>query len=177
MMRLSNEHELMTKDMELLGSNEVGIALQAVKTIKNKGASAVPVLIHTLEHTDDESLRTMAVVVLGELGEVAQDAVPVLARLLEKDDEKMRMAVALTLSRIGQSSLPVLQESAKSGSNSACFWSCWAMTFIDPTSMNRDMIDVLNTIRQTTKNPIERIAAEEALGKVIAQDVLHRLDE
>jgi HEAT repeat protein len=171
---LPNQNELVLKEIDSLKSNHTDTALQAIKNIKQTGVSAVPILIDTLQESDDESLQTMAVIVLGELGELAKEAIPSLANLLCKGNEQMRMATALSLFRIGSSALLSLQQVIKGGDDSARFWACWASTLIDPTSVNEEVVNILKNVREYTENPIEQVAAEEALGKIIAYNLLDK---
>jgi HEAT repeat protein len=151
-----------------LGSANVSEAFEAINSLKEKGIQVIPSLINALQG-DNHSIKTMAVIVLGELGESAKDSVPWLVPLLSEENEQTRMASALTLSRIGRDSLSYLLEMLESENLRANFWAAWAISLIDASNINDRTVALLENIRNTSKSPMEIIAAEEALGKVVAK--------
>lgn len=153
-----------------LGSSSVPEAFEAIKGLKERGIQVIPSLVNVLQG-DNPSIKTMAVVVLGELGESARDAVPWLVPLLSDENEQTRMASALTLSRIGRDSLPHLLEVFEAENVRASFWAAWAISLIDASYINDRAVELLENIRNNPQSPIEMIAAEESLGKVIAKRI------
>ncbi|OXM13395.1 HEAT repeat domain-containing protein [Paenibacillus herberti] len=164
-----DSNELVNKQITDLASNNEQTAFAAIKELKRTGKEAVPSLIHALG--EPGSLRTMAVVVLGELGQDAAEAVPALAELLLEDHEETQMATALTLFRIGASSLPPLFSLVQRQESGTAFWASWAIVMIDPKQASPGMIEVLNKERESSTSRIKPFAAEEALGKAIAAEL------
>ncbi|OME81409.1 hypothetical protein BK120_17290 [Paenibacillus sp. FSL A5-0031] len=150
-----------------LGSTNTQEAFHAIHNLKKQGTSVIPALIEQL-HVTDVSVRTMIVVVLGEFGEAASESAAQVAALLKEDNEQLRMASALTLTRIGSHSLPYLLQILASTNDKACFWAAWALSFIDPAHINDETIERLKHTRENPDSPIEVFAAEEALGKILA---------
>lgn len=166
----------MTKDLPIdpeivqLGSSNVKEAFAAIQALKSRGAGALPALMEAVKG-EDTSIRTMAVVVLGELGPTAALSIPQLIRLLEEDNEQLRMAAALALVRIGEasaSSLAAAVSSESSRKTRAWFWAAWALSFIDPAGIAEETVMRLDEVRTAGQSPIEMMAAEEAIGKVLA---------
>jgi HEAT repeat protein len=158
--------EPILKHIEELKSSEEKIAFRAIGELKRTGKMAVPSLIQAL--MEPGSLRTMAIVVLGEIGKDASDAIPALTGLLKEDHKETQMAAALSLTRIGKESLPGLIEVAKESTGQSCFWAAWAISLIDPAHVDRRMVDLLNQQREQPSSMFVSLAAEEALGKIIA---------
>ncbi|MGO4182965.1 HEAT repeat domain-containing protein [Paenibacillus sp. MCAF9] len=154
-------------NMMKLGSSNTQEAFNAINDLKRQGTRVIPALIEQLDVTDD-SVRTMIVVVLGEFGTDAFESASKVSKLLLEDNEQLRMASALTLSRIGSSSVPHLLQILGSENEKACFWAAWALSFIDPSQINDESIERLKLTRETPDSPIEVFAAEEALGKILA---------
>lgn len=76
--------------------------IQAVKTLKRLGASAVPVLVQAMSDRDDR-IRQGAAWALGSMGAAAEPAVPALVAALGDQDEQVRLDAAVALRRIGGS--------------------------------------------------------------------------
>lgn len=113
-------------------------------------------------------LRDIACAVLGELGPDAGEAAPKLIELMQKGFEETRMAATLSLMRIGSDSLSLLEETAKESEGLAKFWACWAISWLDPSLLDQDMIVCLKTEQEQPTNAVTPFAAAEAIGKVIA---------
>ncbi|UHA71983.1 HEAT repeat domain-containing protein [Paenibacillus sp. 481] len=166
---MNNNNEMVLKNMDKLASDNEREAFQAIREIKHTGKTAVPTLRNALR--DKGPLRTMSIVVLGEIGTDAYDAVPELAALLHEEHEETQMAAALSLSRIGEKSIPCLLEIANQLKGTASFWAIWALTMLNPTLIGREMVDLLNDERLDEASMFRPLAAEEALAKVIAADL------
>jgi HEAT repeat protein len=166
----------MTKDLPIdpnivqLGSPNVQEAFAAIQTLKNSGTAALPQLMRALEG-EDLSIRTMAAVVLGELGSKASSSLPQLVLLLKEDNEQLQMAAALAMVRIGMDSIPHLVKAISAERNQeprAWFWAAWALSFLDPTQIVQETVLHLIKVREAGQSPIQTLAAEEAISKVIA---------
>lgn len=164
-----DKKELVSKQMELLQSTDEQVAFGAIKDLKRTGKDAVPALIRALE--EEGSLRTMAIVVLGQIGEDAEDAAPYLADLLKVNHEETQMAAALSLSTIGAKSLPYLLGITRTEEGKACFWASWAVAMISPSLVDDKMVECLNHERTSSTSMFAPFAAEEALGKIIAAEL------
>lgn len=153
-----------------LTSPDVKEAFAAMQVLKNRGNEALPQLLAALQG-EDPSIRTMAVVVLGELGPMADASIPQIIELLKEENEQLQTAVALTLVRIGPASIPALMETIQQGheqDSRGWFWAAWALSFLAPSAIKEDIVHQLNWVREVGNTPIETIAAEEALSKIIA---------
>ncbi|WP_419871186.1 HEAT repeat domain-containing protein [Candidatus Pristimantibacillus sp. PTI5] len=149
-----------------LGSSNTQEAFAAIQALKNQGIQILPALIEQLR-VSDMSVRTMIVVVLGEMGEAAAESSSQVATLMLEDFEQLRMASALTLTRIGSSSIPHLLRILASNDNTACFWAAWSMSFLDPSQISDKALEILRNKRNQPDSPIEVFAAEEAIGKIV----------
>ncbi|WP_187434382.1 HEAT repeat domain-containing protein [Paenibacillus methanolicus] len=138
--------------------------------MKRTGKEAVPALIRVLKNDGD--LRTMAAVVLGELGADAAEAIPALAELLGDDKHETQMAAALTLMRIGPLSLPHLKERIECSEGLSRFWASWSAAMLAPEQASPAMIEALQRERISTDNVIRVAAADEALGTIIAAGLI-----
>ncbi|MBE3569980.1 MAG: HEAT repeat domain-containing protein [Bacillales bacterium] len=152
--------------MEQLGSKNVSEALGAIQNLKRKGKEALPYLMKAIEERE-ESIRVMAVVVLGEMEKEAVQAIPVLLELLNEQNEQMRMAAALALVRIGDDSIQPLVNYLKSSDKWGSFWASWSLALLNASLLEEKSIKILYETQQNTSNPVEKMAAEEALGKII----------
>ncbi|MED1488395.1 HEAT repeat domain-containing protein [Bacillus smithii] len=152
--------------IEQLGSKNVAEAFGAIKNLKRKGKEALPYLMKAIEESE-ESIRVMAVVVLGEMEKEAIQAIPVLLELFNEQNEQMRMAAALALVRMGDDSIQPLMDYLKSSDKLDSFWASWSLALLNASLLEEKSIKVLYEIQQTSSNPVEKMAAEEALGKII----------
>ena len=79
---------------------------EALKDVRDAvgecGEGAVIFLEEALTNPDHSAMRANAVLTLGEMGAIAQEAAPELVRALEDSDETVRSNAALSLSLIGQ---------------------------------------------------------------------------
>lgn len=164
--------EIVSQAMMKLGSDNNAVVLQAIGELKRTPKSAVPALIEAVK--ENGSLRYMAAVVLGELGPDAAEAIPVLADLLLADEEETQMVGAFSLYRIGSESLPALLHIANHAEGKSRFWASWAIAMIDPSKIERKMVDVLNREREQPSSPYTPLAVEEALGKIIAYQLKNK---
>ena len=90
---------------------------EVAKKLTKFGAFAVPQLIKALSH-DREYVRFFAASILGDIGELAEPAVPALVQTLERKDFKIyrdpslplefHWAVTMALGKIGGPAIPVL---------------------------------------------------------------------
>ncbi|MBT2287629.1 HEAT repeat domain-containing protein [Paenibacillus albidus] len=153
-----------------LASPDVKEAFGALQVLKTRGTEALPQLLAALQG-EDPSIRTMAVVVLGELGAAADVSIPHIVELLKEENEQLQTAAALTLVRIGPASIPALVEAIQQDQEQdsrSWFWAVWALSFLAPSIIKEDTVHRLNRVREAGDTPLETIAAEEALGKIIA---------
>lgn len=164
-----NEKQIIMKQIEDLQSNQEQVAFGAISELKRAGQAAVPVLIDALDKPG--ALRTMATIVLGEIGASAKEAIPALSKLLYEPHEETQMAVALTLFRIGQDSLPALLEVAHQADGQPCFWAIWSIAMIKPAKVDPQMVAVLKQEQEQPFSMFTEISAQEALGKVIAAEL------
>jgi HEAT repeat protein len=78
-----------------------------VRMLSSMGAAAVPRVRNGLAN---EKLRGYSVVILGNIGPEAKDAVPDLVTALDVDDAEFRREVLFTLGRIGPASAPAVDK-------------------------------------------------------------------
>ena len=155
---------------DLAAMNDQQKVAVAMQQIRQAGKEALPVLMGAL-HGDDPMLRDLACAVLGELGADAAEAVPGLIGMLGTDSEETRMAAALSLMRIGPSSIPQLLAVAEQGEGLTRFWACWALSWLDPSLLTSDMIECLRSEQEQPSTSITPYAAMEAISKVIAREL------
>jgi len=153
-----------------LGSQDVNEALGALSSLKSQGEQIIPTLIEQL-HSNNASIRTMIIVVLGEFGQKASDSAEQIVPLLLEDNEQLRMATALTLTRIGAKSIAPLQEILYSNNQKARFWGVWAMSFLAADQISIQNIEFLKQYKEYLDSPIEAFAAEEAIAKIFAKKI------
>ncbi|MGG4146942.1 HEAT repeat domain-containing protein [Paenibacillus algorifonticola] len=153
-----------------LGSPDASEAMGALQILKNQGEQVIPALLEQLKSADD-SIRTMIVVVLGEIGHKAAGSAEQVAALLLENNEQLRMASALTLTRMGIESISPLQKLLHADNRKTRFWAAWAMSFLDPGQVDDPAIECLKQHREQPDSPIEAFAAEEALAKVLARKI------
>ncbi|WP_062051912.1 HEAT repeat domain-containing protein [Bacillus sp. JCM 19034] len=170
---MENNHDLVKAEMNhLLQSSNQADSLRAIQAIGSKGEQALPILRETIKNSQDLSLKTIAVVVLGEIGEAAAVAVPDLIQELSRSNEELKMAASLSLVRIGKGSIPYLKEILLTDKHEeALFWASWALAMIDAHEISKETISILIQRRDHTNNPIEKLASEEALAKVIGKSI------
>src|SRR5205823_4227922 len=103
--------EAMKKDTELQVREEAALALGG-----SGQAAAVPPLIDVL-NGDDEDVRRLAALALGEIGPAARPAIPSLIKALRADkDYRVRFHAAEALGRMGPEAkvaIPALREALK----------------------------------------------------------------
>ena len=155
--------------IEKLGSQNIPEAFRAISNLKDQGAQALPYLMKAIRR-EEESTRVMAVVVLGELETAAVPAIPVLLDLLKEENDQMRMAAALALVRIGDKSIHPIREYIASADDEDCFWASWSLALLN-SPLEEKAVAALYKAHKDSTNPIEMIAAEEALGKVIGNQL------
>ncbi|MDA1477982.1 HEAT repeat domain-containing protein [Bacillus changyiensis] len=166
----SNEN-LSQSVKDLVHKNEVTI-VKAIGELKESGQPAIPILIEALK--EEGSLRNIAAAVLGEFGSEASEAAPALAALLKSESEDTRMAAALSLMRIGHGSLPSLLDVARNTEGPPCFWASWAISWIEPSKIDRHMYACLKDVQENSSEMVAPFAAEEAIGKIIAMQLKNK---
>lgn len=157
------------KMVHSLASDQVSEAFGAINNLKSRGAEAVPYLLEAIKG-DNDSTRVMAVVVLSEIGHEAESAIPVLLNLLLEDNVQMLMATALALVRIGEGSIEPLKQFVRTVDKEKCFWASWSLALLH-APVEEKSIQSLNDKLKKSSNPIEILAAEEALGKIIGKQL------
>ncbi|KQO01406.1 HEAT repeat domain-containing protein [Paenibacillus sp. Leaf72] len=147
-------------------------ALAAIQALKNEGGKIVPELLVQLRAAKDP-VRTMLVIVLGELGPLSGAAAEQVAALLDEDNEKLRMAAALTLVRIGSESVKPLQQiwTDKQNQEKPSFWAAWALSIISPALVDDSVLERLEQAQKKPDTPVEASAAKEALDWISANRV------
>ncbi|ANY70306.1 hypothetical protein BBD42_30270 [Paenibacillus sp. BIHB 4019] len=155
-------------------------ALAAIHALKNEGGKIVPELLVQLRAAKDP-VRTMLVIVLGELGPLSGAAAEQVAALLDEDNEKLRMAAALTLVRIGSESVKPLQQIWAAKQNQEqhqeqnqeqpSFWAAWALSIISPALVDDSILERLEQAQKKPDTPVEASAAKEALDWISANRV------
>ncbi len=159
-------------ELQQLKSPNKEVALQAIQSIGRKAENALPILKETIQTSKDEDLVTMAIIVLGEMGNKASTAILDIIPKLEDPNEQTRMAVALSLVRIGRASIVYLREFISNNTNrDALLWASWALTMIDPKEVDELALSILVDHESTTTNIIEKSAAQEALAKLIGREL------
>lgn len=157
-------------ELQQLKSPNKEVALQAIQSIGRRVEDALPILKETIQTSKDEDLVTMAIIVLGEMGNKASTAILDIIPKLEDPNEQTRMAVALSLVRIGRASIVYLREFISNNTNrDALLWASWALTMIDPKEVDESALSILVDHESTTTNIIEKSAAQEALAKLIGR--------
>lgn len=164
---MNRDKDIINKDIEGLKSTDKVKAFTAIANLKNKAQLAVPQLIQVIEDTEEQSLKTMAIVTLGEIGSQAKDSINTLINCLQNEQEEIRSSAALSLSRIGESSLEKLKTVIKEQEGKARFWASWAITMINPNEANEEVVNALNEYRLNGDSDFEILASIEGLGKVI----------
>lgn len=86
---------------------------------------------------------------------------------LQNEQEEIRSSAALSLSRIGESSLEQLKTVVKEQAGKSRFWASWAITMINPNEADEEVVNALNEYRLNGDSDFEILAAIEGLGKVI----------
>lgn len=158
-------------ELQKLKSSQPDIALQALKTL-GRSADALPILQNTIQTSNDEELIAMAIIALGEIGTSAAIANHDIVEKLAHPNEQIHMAAAISLIRIGRSSIFYLKESIEEDLNkNKLFWASWALTMIDPTEIDQKGCHILLEHEANTENPIVKIAAQEALAKLIGNEL------
>jgi hypothetical protein len=112
----------------------------------------------------------MAVVAIGEISQYSVPTIPHLINLLKEKHDQMLMAASLSLVRIGSPSIEPLQAFVESEPEEYCFWASWALALLD-CPLSQKSIAVLSKVVTSSKNPIETLAAQEALGKAIGREL------
>lgn len=159
-------------ELQQLKSPNKEVALQAIQSIGRRAEDALPILKETIQTSKDEDLVTMAIIVLGEMGNKASTAILDIIPKLEDSNEQTRMAVALSLIRIGRASIVYLREFISNNTNrNALLWASWALTMIDPKEVDESALSILVDHESTTTNIIEKSAAQEALAKLIGREL------
>jgi HEAT repeat protein len=148
-----------------LSSKNASEAFGAIKKLTEQAGDALPYLIKAA-HAENESTRVMAVVVLGEIEKEAVPAIPILLDLLNENNNQLRMTAALALVRIGDASIQPLKEYIATSEENACFWASWSLALLN-SPLEEKSISSLSKVHKYSNNPLEVIAAEEALGKAI----------
>lgn len=164
---MNGEKEIINKDIEGLKSTDKVKAFTSIANLKTKAQLAVPSLIQAIEDTEEQSLKTMAIVTLGEIGSKAKDSISTLINCLQDEQEEIRSSAALSLSRIGESSLQQLKAVIKEQKGKSRFWASWAITMINPKEADEEVVNALNEYRLNGESDFENLAAIEGLGKVI----------
>lgn len=164
------ENDLMVQ-LDQLISNDVHASSQAIKSLSAEGKRALPILRNTIQTNDNEDMIAMALVVIGEIGALAVEAIPEAIAKLNHHNEQIRMAAALSLVRIGNQSVPALLDFVREPHTQvALFWASWALTLIEPSKASEETDATLIKTEQKTNSLIERLAAQEALAKRIGKD-------
>ncbi|CAK6476545.1 HEAT repeat domain-containing protein [Peribacillus castrilensis] len=153
-----------------LGSSDTQEALGAVNKLKESNVNAIPALIQALDN-ENSSINTMAIIVLGELQEKAKEAVPRISQMIFQDDEQTRMAAALALLRIGKTSIPYLKKIVNSDDFKASFWAVWSLALLDPNHVEEKGLKLLKRVYDDPESPVEKLAAEEAMGIIISKRI------
>lgn len=169
---MSNKKDLIHKDIEGLKSTDKIQAFTSIAKLKSKAQLAVPQLIQAIEKPEEESLKTMAIVTLGEIGPQAKDSINTLITCLQDKSEEVRIAAALSLSRIGEDCLEQLKSVLREKEGKSKFWASWAITMINPSEANEDVVNILNEFRLKSESDFENLAAIEGLGKVIGEHLV-----
>ncbi|WP_078393486.1 HEAT repeat domain-containing protein [Shouchella patagoniensis] len=165
------EKDLMVQ-LDQLNSNDVHASSQAIKSLSAKGQSALPILRNKIQTNDKEDVIAMALVVIGEIGSLAAEAIPEAIAKLNHHNEQIRMAAALSLVRIGNQSIPALLDFVREPHTQvALFWASWALTLIEPSKASEETDGILIKTEQNTDSLIERLAAQEALAKRIGKNL------
>ncbi|GGO00376.1 HEAT repeat domain-containing protein [Saccharibacillus kuerlensis] len=161
---------LVSSQIIQLGSSDTDEAMSAIQGLKHQGEQVIPMLLERLK-SEDDSIRTMIILVLGEIGPKAAKSAEQVAGFLLENDEQLKMAAALTLTRIGTESIPPLKKLLYSDNHKARFWAAWSMSFLDPAQLDAQSMECLKQHREAPDSPIEGFAAEEAIAKVLAHKI------
>ncbi|MDX8363931.1 HEAT repeat domain-containing protein [Cytobacillus sp. IB215665] len=171
---MENHNELIKSEMnQLLTSNSLNNSLQSIQAMGAMKGKAVPTLRETIRNNEDSDLKTMAIIVLGEIGESASVAIPeVLNELILATNDQIRMASSLYLVKIGNKSIHSLKEVISNNTDDeARFWCCWALAMIDPNEMDEGSTSILLKVEKKTQDIIKKSAAQEALAKLIGNTI------
>lgn len=141
--------------------------LEGIQSIHQHGQKAIPYLMEVLKKYDDFEIQKKVIVVLGEFGEAARPSIPELIKKLNHHSKELRMVSALSLAKIGTSSLPFLIEEMESKSDDSSYWVSIALMLLQPEKVKDEEIDLLCQVHRQTECSFERIAAEEVIGRVI----------
>lgn len=142
---------------------------ESERIIKQSGEKVIPVLIELLTKTEDVDTQKKVMTILGEFGEVAKSSVPTLLNYLHHAQEELCMTSALSLSKIGSTSIPCLDEMIQKTEGRPKFWATWAWTLLHVDKNPDNSLRMLRNMYKQAKSEYEQIAVEEALGKIMAQ--------
>lgn len=93
-----------------LAEGRPSVRAEAMSALAEQGEAAVPALTAALQ---DPRSQYWAVLVLGEIGPAAKDAVPALANALDTAAPDARIEILLTLAKLGPASAPAAEKIAK----------------------------------------------------------------
>ncbi|WP_185897309.1 HEAT repeat domain-containing protein [Paenibacillus zeisoli] len=136
----------------------------AFHALVKSGESSVPVLIKALKE-DDDIVRAVSAVVLGEIGPIADQAIPDLIQLLHDNNKEARMSAALALIKIGNEAVQALEQCLQSDNPLAKFWAAWALIMNDSSKM--EAVPILKEAWETSKDKYVTLAAAEGLSKAM----------
>lgn len=141
--------------------------LKRIQPINQHGHKALPYLMDVLNKYDDFEVQKKVIVVLGEFGEAAKPSIPELMKKLNSRSKELRMVAALSLAKIGTSSIPFLKEAMQKKKDDSSYWASIALMLLHPEKVKDEEIDLLCQVHRKTDCSFERFAAEEVIGRVI----------
>ncbi len=148
------------------GFRKRGIGRNATKALVNIGSEAVPYLILSLRHQDD-NIAQMSSFALKEIG---IDAVPALIQALRVNDTDARRQAASILGEIGLDAIPYLMAALLDEDFHVRHGAIYALSIINCSSY--DMVNIFNQLVENESNILEerRIAASalELMGQGVS---------
>ena len=108
--------------------------VHALQSIADMGEAAVPALIKALEHSEG---KYWALLVLGELGPKAKDAVPGMAKLLNDDSVQVRREAVMALGMVGkdaESAVPQIAKALDDEQMAVRYGAAFALGSLGPTA-------------------------------------------
>ena len=119
------------------------------------GTPAIPALITALSH-EEEAIRWRAASTLGDMGEIAQDAVPALIRLWQVES-RLRINIVYSLMGIGEpvkKIAPVLIKTLNDGDAETARWAAHALNYmatVRSVKGKKESMEVREAIPELTK--------------------------
>ncbi len=139
----------------------------ALHSVAEMGEAALPALIHALQHPEG---KYWALLVLGELGPKAKDAVPGMTKLLTDDSVQVRREAAMALGMVGKdaaSAVPQIAQALDDEQMAVRYGAVFALGSLGPAA--RSAVSALQA-QLKSDDEFMKVQAAWALAKINDQD-------